>query len=90
MSSHPRVAVEEDYIASTTESSSTHINLDQVHLVTSDSKSQFSSSLKTVAFESSGDAQSFSTYAFPNLPPKKIDSAKRSRSLHGANGWRWR
>ena len=61
MSSHPPVAVEDDYIASTTESSSTHINLDQVHLVTADSKSQFSSSLKTVAFESSGDAQSFST-----------------------------
>jgi len=61
VSSHPPVAVEDDYIASTTESSSTHINLDQVHLVTADSKSQFSSSLKTVAFESSGDAQSFST-----------------------------
>jgi hypothetical protein len=71
VSSHPPVAVEEDYIASTTESSSTHINLDQVHLVTSDSKSQFSSSLKTVAFESSGDARSFSTVRIPEPATKE-------------------
>jgi hypothetical protein len=61
VSTHPPVAVEENFIASTSESSSTHMNLDQVHMVTADSKSQFSSSLKTVALESSSDAQSFST-----------------------------
>jgi hypothetical protein len=61
VSSHPPVAVEEDVVASTSESSSTHMNLDEVHLVTADSGNQFSGSLKTVAFESSSDAHSFST-----------------------------
>src|ERR1700690_1417777 len=56
-SSHPPVAVEQNYLAPTPQTSSPHINLDHVHLVSSDSKSQFSSSLKTVAFESSGYAQ---------------------------------
>jgi hypothetical protein len=61
VSTHPPVAVAENFIASNSESSSTHMNLDQVHLVTADSKNEFSSSLKTVAFDSSSDAQSFST-----------------------------
>src|SRR5208282_2963539 len=55
VSTHPPVAVEENFIAANSESSSTHMNIDQVHLVTADSKNQFSSSLKTVAFESSSD-----------------------------------
>src|SRR5271154_3189861 len=46
VSTHPPVAVEENFIASSTESSSTHMNLDEVHLVSADSKSQLSSSLK--------------------------------------------
>jgi hypothetical protein len=71
LSSHPPIAVEEDFIASTTESSSTHMNLDEVHLVGADSKNQFSSSLKTVAFDSSSDAQSFSTVRIPELSAKE-------------------
>jgi hypothetical protein len=71
LSSHPPVTLEEDSIASTTESSSTHINLDEVHLVNADSKNQFSSSLKTLAFESSNDTQSFSTVRVPEVSTKE-------------------
>jgi hypothetical protein len=65
VSTHPAVAVEEDSIATASESSTTRMNLDQVHLVNGDSRNQFSTSLKTVAFETSSDAQSFSTVRMP-------------------------
>jgi hypothetical protein len=71
VSSHPPVAAEENYIAATTESSSTHMNVEEVRLVNADSRNQFSTSLKTVAFESSGDAQSFSTVRIPEVPTKE-------------------
>jgi hypothetical protein len=61
VSTHPPAAVAEDFISTANESSSTRMNLDEVHLVDADSRNEFSSSLKTVAFESSSDAQSFST-----------------------------
>ena len=61
VSTPPPVAVEEDFISTANDSSSTRMNLDEVHLVDADSRNEFSSSLKTVAFESSSDAQSFST-----------------------------
>jgi hypothetical protein len=86
VSSRPPIAVEEDYIAATTESSSTHINLDQVHLVTADSKSQFSSSLQTVAFESSGDAQSFSTVRLPE-PATKESRFREALSQPSRRQW---
>ncbi len=71
VSANPSVPVEEDYVASTTESSSTHMNLEEVHLVNADSRNQFSSSLKTVAFETPGDAQSFSTVRIPEVSTKE-------------------
>jgi hypothetical protein len=71
VSSHAPVAAEENYIAATTESSSTHMNVEEVRLVNADSRNQFSTSLKTVAFESSGDAQSFSTVRIPEVPTKE-------------------
>jgi hypothetical protein len=71
VSSHPPVAVEEDVVASTGESSSTRMNLDEVHLVTTDSRNQFSSSLKTVAFETPEDTQSLSTVRVPELSTKE-------------------
>jgi hypothetical protein len=71
VSTHPPVVVEGDFIASTTESSSTHMNLDEVHLVNADSKNEFSSSLKTVAFETPDDAQSFSTVRIPEVSTKE-------------------
>jgi hypothetical protein len=71
VSTHPPVAVEEDFIASTTESSSTHINLDEVRLVSADSKNQFSTSLKTVAFETPEDTRSFSTVRVPEVSTKE-------------------
>ena len=71
VSTHPIVAVGEDFIASTTESSSTHMNLDEVHLVNADSKNEFSSSLKTVTFETPDDAQSFSTVRIPEVSTKE-------------------
>jgi hypothetical protein len=61
VSTHPPVAVEEDSIATASESSSTRMNLDEVCLVNAESRNQFSGTLKTVALESSSDAQSFST-----------------------------
>jgi hypothetical protein len=71
VSSHPPVAVEEDVVGSTSESSSTHMNLDEVHLVSASSKNQFSSSLKTVAFETPEDTQSFSTVRIPDVSTKE-------------------
>jgi hypothetical protein len=71
VSSHPPVAVEEDVVGSTSESSSTHMNLDEVHLVSANSKNQFSSSLKTVAFETPEDTQSFSTVRIPEVSTKE-------------------
>ena len=71
VSTNPPLAVEEDFITSTTESSSTHMNLDEVHLVNADSKNEFSSSLKTVAFETPDDAQSFSTVRIPEVSTKE-------------------
>ena len=64
VSTHPPVTVEEP-ISTASESSSTRVNLDQVHLVSGDSRNQFSGSLKMVAFETPGDAQSFSTVRMP-------------------------
>jgi hypothetical protein len=61
VSTRPPVAVEEDSIATASESSSTRMNLDEVCLVNAESRNQFSGTLKTVALESSSDAQSFST-----------------------------
>jgi hypothetical protein len=71
VSTHPPVAANDDFITSTSESSSTHMNLDEVRLVTADSKNQFSSSLKTVAFETPEDAQSFSTVRIPEVSTKE-------------------
>jgi hypothetical protein len=70
VSTHSPVAVEAS-IATTTESSWTRINLDEVHLVNADSRKQFSSSLRTVAFETSSDAQSFSTVRLPEPATKE-------------------
>ena len=71
LSSHRPVAVAEDSITSTTESSSTHMNLDEVHLASADSKNQFSTSLKTVALETREDTQSFSTVRVPEVSTKE-------------------
>jgi hypothetical protein len=71
VSTHPPFAIEEDLITSTTESSSTHLNLDEVHLVNADSKNEFSSSLKTAAFETPDEAQSFSTVRIPEVSTKE-------------------
>jgi hypothetical protein len=71
VSANPSIPVEDDSIASTTESSSTHMNLEEVHLVNADSRNQFSSSLKTVAFETPSDAQSFSTVRIPEVSTKE-------------------
>jgi hypothetical protein len=71
VSTHPLVVAQENFIASNGESSSTHMNLDQVHLVSADSKKKYSSSLKTVAFETPEDTQSFSTVRIPEVPTKE-------------------
>jgi hypothetical protein len=86
VSSHPPVAAEEDYIASTTESSSTHMNLDEVHLINENSKNQFSGSLKTVALETPGDAQSFSTVRLPE-PATKENRFREALSQPSRRQW---
>lgn len=86
LSSHPSVSVEEGYIAATTESSSTHINLDEVHLVSTNSKSQISGSLKTVAFETPEDSQSFSTVRIPEASTKE-SSFKEALSDPSRRQW---
>ena len=86
VSANPSIPVEDDYIASTTESSSTHINLEDVHLVNADSRNQFSSSLKTVAFETPGDAQSFSTVRIPEVSTKE-SKFREALSQPSRNQW---
>jgi hypothetical protein len=65
------VAVAEDTISTATESSSARMNLDEVNLVNADSRNQFSGSLKTVAFETPSDAQSFSTVRISETSAKE-------------------
>jgi hypothetical protein len=86
VSANPSIPVEDDSIASTTESSSTHMNLEEVHLVNADSRNQFSSSLKTVAFETPSDAQSFSTVRIPEVSTKE-NKFREALSQPSPNQW---
>ena len=86
VSANPSIPVEDDSIASTTESSSTHMNLEEVHLVNADSRNQFSSSLKTVAFETPSDAQSFSTVRIPEVSTKE-NKFREALSQPSPNRW---
>jgi hypothetical protein len=86
VSSHPPVAVEEDYTASTSESSSTHMNLDEVRLASENSKNQFSGTLKTAAFETPGDARSFSTVRIPE-PSTKENKFREALSQPSRREW---
>ncbi len=86
VNSYPPVAVEEDSINSTTESSSTHMNLNEVRLVSADSKNQLSSRMKTVAFESLNDTQSFSTVRVPEVPTKE-NRFREAISEHSRRQW---
>ena len=79
-------SVEEDYITATTESSSSRLNLDEVHLVNSNGKGQFPGTLKTAAFETSSDAQSFSSVRVPE-PFSKENSVKEAISLPSRRAW---
>ena len=79
-------SVEDDYVTATTESSSSRLNLEEVHLVSADSKSQFPGTLKTVAFETSGDAQSFSTVRVAE-PAAKENSVKEALALPSRRAW---
>jgi len=86
VSSQPTVAVEADSISANSESSSAHINLEEVHLVSADSRNQFSSSLKTVSFETPGDAQSFSTVRIPEVSTKET-KFREALSQPSRNQW---
>jgi hypothetical protein len=86
VSANPSIPVEDDSIASSTESSSTHMNLEEVHLVNADSRNQFSSSLKTVAFETPSDAQSFSTVRIPEVSTKE-NKFREALSRPSPNRW---
>jgi hypothetical protein len=86
VSTHSPVAVEENSISTATESSSTRINLDEVRLVNADSRNQFSGSLKTVALESSSDAQSFSTVRLSE-PATKENRFREALSQPSQRQW---
>jgi hypothetical protein len=86
LSTHSSVAVEESSISASSETASTHMNLEDVHLVGADSRNQFSSSLKTVAFETSGDAQSFSTVRISE-PATKETRFREALSQPSRNQW---
>ena len=78
--------VEENYITATTEESSSRLNLDEVRLVSENSKNQFSGSLKTVKFETAGDAQSFSTVRIPETSTKS-NSFKEALAMPSRRAW---
>jgi len=71
LSSHPPVAVEEDSITTSSESSSSRLNLDEVSFANTNAKNQTSGTLRTVALETPEDAQSFSTVRIPEVSTKE-------------------
>lgn len=71
LSSRPSVAVEEDSITTSAESFSSRLNLDEVHLLNTNSKNPGSETLRTVALETPEDAQSFSTVRIPEVSTKE-------------------
>jgi hypothetical protein len=86
VSANPSLPAEEDYIASTTESSSSHLNLEEVHLVNADSRNPYSGTLKTVALEAPGDAQSFSTVRLPEVSTHE-NKFREALSQPSRNEW---
>jgi hypothetical protein len=86
VSTHPPVAVEEDSISTASESSSTRMNLDEVRLGNAESRNQFSGTLKTVALESSSDAQSFSTVRLSE-PATKENRFREALSQPSRRQW---
>jgi hypothetical protein len=71
LSSHPAVAIEEDSITASSESSSSRLNLDEVRFANTNSKNETSGTLRTVALETPEDAQSFSTVRIPEVSTKE-------------------
>ena len=86
VSSQTVVAADNDYIAENTESSSARMNLEEVNLASADSRNQFSGALKTVSFETTGDAQSFSTMRIPEVPSKE-NRFREAISQPSRNQW---
>ncbi len=82
----PNPLVKQDDITETTESSSIHINLDEVHLVNENSKTQFAGNLQTIALETPEDTQSFSTVRIAE-PPTKEHSVKEALALPSRRAW---
>ncbi|MGA6960149.1 MAG: hypothetical protein WBY38_12115 [Candidatus Acidiferrales bacterium] len=75
-----------DYVAASTESSSSRMNLNVVHLVNVDSKTHLTGSLNTVALDTTPDAQSFSTVRIPT-PSSQEHSIKEAMSMPSRNAW---
>jgi hypothetical protein len=86
LSSQPSVPAEQNFIATSGESSSTHMNLDEIHLVSASSKSEISAGYKTVAFETTEDTQSFSTVRISESPSKQ-SSFKEALSDPSRRQW---
>jgi hypothetical protein len=86
VSTQPAVVAENDYVAANTDSSSVQMNLAEVRLVSSDSRNEFAGGLKTVSFETSGDAQSFSTVRIPEVSTKG-DKFREALSQPSRNQW---
>ncbi|MFZ3216929.1 MAG: hypothetical protein WA192_12805 [Candidatus Acidiferrales bacterium] len=82
----PSAHAEADVITATTETSSSQLNLDDVHLVDASAKSRSSGTLQTVALETREDAQSFSTVRIPDRSTKE-NSVKEALELPSRRSW---
>jgi hypothetical protein len=77
---------DEEYLTSTTESSSTRLNLTSVHLNEEISKTHVRTSYTTVALETPQNSQTFSTVRI-STEPSKENSIKQAMSLPSRREW---
>lgn len=75
-----------DYVASTTDSSSSRMNLTSVRFDSADSKTHGPATLNTVALDTTPDTQSFSTVRIPTSSSKE-HSVTAAMSMPSRNAW---
>jgi hypothetical protein len=75
-----------DYVASASESSSARMNLTAVHFDNADSKTREPGTLTVVSFDTTPDAQSFSTVRIPT-PSSKEYSIKEAMAMPSRRAW---
>jgi hypothetical protein len=85
-SSSPNPSERTDYVASTTDSSSSRMNLASVHFDSTDSKTHVPGTMTTVALDTTPDTQSFSTVRIPTSSSKE-HSVTAAMSMPSRNAW---